>query len=345
MKSGSWRGAYRTVVMVVALGVLLGPVPWWLGCFSPNRDKSATDSEELVVAMTREPLGSLMVIASMKEFFAEEGVNVRIVEGYPSGKRALAGLLSGEVAVAPTSEVPIVFRSFERTDFAIVATIGSSDDEPKIVASKASGIETPSDLRGKRVATQRASAVHYFLYLFLLRHRIPREDITPVYMKAEDLPGALADGDIDAFCMREPFINEARALTDGEVKVFSEPGLYVKTFNLIVLKRVIRARPGAVRRILRALVRAEEFAREHPEEVIDIVAQQLKINPQALAETWPEMDLRVSLGQQLLRSLEDEAMWALESDFVKAQHVPNYLGFLHLGALTEVKRTAVTVID
>ena len=83
-------------------------------------------------------------------FFAEEGVNVRIVDKYPSGKRTLQGLLDGEVTVAPTAEAPIVFRSFERGDFAIVATIGSSDNEPKIIARKDSGIEKPEDLRGIR---------------------------------------------------------------------------------------------------------------------------------------------------------------------------------------------------
>jgi NitT/TauT family transport system substrate-binding protein len=313
----------------------------WSGCSSTS---PPAPSEELSVAITREPLGSLMVVASEKGFFTEEGVSVTIVDKYPSGKRALQGLLGGEVDVAPTAEAPIMFRSFERDDFAVVATIGSSDNEPKIVARKDSGIEEPEDLRGKRVATQQASAVHYFLHLFLLRHRIPEDEVELSYLKAEELAPALAEGHIDAFSMREPFVSEARRLVGGEVIVWSRPGLYVKTFNLAVLKQVIREKPEAVQRVLRALVRAEQFAREHPEDAIDIVAKRLETDRAALADIWAELDLRISLGQQLLRALEEEARWALDSGFVQAQQAPNYLEFFHVDALKEVKPTAVTVI-
>lgn len=285
-----------------------------------------------------------MVIAAEKGFFAVEGVGITTVDKYPSGKRALQGLLDGEVDVAPTAETPVVFRSFERDDFAIVATIGSSDNEPKVVARKTSGIAKPDDLRGKRVATQRASAVHYFLHLFLLRHGIPEDEVELSYLKAEDLPRALAEGRIDAFSMREPFVSETAELMDGEVVVFEEPGLYVKSFNLTVPKHVIREKPESVRRMLEALVRAEQFAREHPEEAIDLVAERLGADRTALAEMWPELDLRISLGQQLLRAMEDEARWALGSGFVDAEQVPNYMDVFHIEALSAVKPTAVTII-
>jgi NitT/TauT family transport system substrate-binding protein len=51
------------------------------------------------------------------------------------------------------------------------------------------------------------------------------------------------------------------------------------------------------------------------------------------------------LGQQQLRSLEEEAHWALGSEFVRAEQVPNYLEFFYVDALKKVKPTAVTVIQ
>jgi len=86
------------------------------------------------------------------------------------------------------------------------------------------------------VATQRASAVHYFLHLFLLRHGMSEDDVDLSFMKAEELPGALSEGTIDAFSMREPFIGEAKRLMGEQAVVFSEPALYVKTFNLVAVK-------------------------------------------------------------------------------------------------------------
>ena len=326
-------------LLVVLLAVFV-----WSGCSFTTTRESPSFSEKISMALTREPLGSLMVVALEKGFFADEGLNVTIVDKYPSGKRALLGLLEGEVTLAPTSEVPIVFRSFERDDFAVVATIGSSDNEPKIVARRDTGIEKPADLRGKRLATQRASAVHYFLHLFLLRHGIAESDVELCYFKAEELPPALAAGRIDAFSMREPFVSEARRLLGAEAIVFCEPGLYVKTFNLVVRKQAVSERPEAIRRVLRALVRAEQFARKHAEEAIGIVARRLQVDRVSLGNTWTELDLRISLGQQLLGALEDEARWALGSGFVEGQPVPNYLDLIHVDALDDVKATAVTVI-
>ena len=62
----------------------------------------------------------------------------------------------------------------------------------------------------------------------------------------------------------------------------------------------------AVEAALRALVRAEQFAMEHPEEAKKSVVQQLEMEPEALDEIWGQIDLRVSLGQELLTSMEDE---------------------------------------
>ena len=77
-----------------------------------------------------------------------------------------------------------------------------------------------------KIATQRLSAVHYFLHLFLLKHDI--EDAELEFLKAEELPQALADGKIDAFSMREPFISEAHGLVGNNGIVFRESGTYLK---------------------------------------------------------------------------------------------------------------------
>ena len=338
------RGRDRNRVFRSGATALLAAMVFCSGCSSRSQTASPARAEGLKVAITREPLGALIVIAAEKGYFSDAGVDIVPIDKYPSGKRALQGLLDGEVAVAPTAETPVVFRSFERDDFAIVATVGSSDNEPKIVARKTSGIAKPDDLRGKHLATQRVSAVHYFLHLFLLRHGIPEDEIELSYLKAEELPPALAEGRIDAFSMREPFVSEAAELTDGGVLIFEEPGLYVKSFNLTVAKELLHEDPDSVRRILEALVRAEQFAREHPEEAIDLVARQLGTDRAALAKTWSELDLRISLGQNLFRALEDEGRWALASGFVEGKELPNYLNFVHVAALKAVKPTAVTII-
>jgi NitT/TauT family transport system substrate-binding protein len=285
------------------------------------------------------------MIAVDQGFFASEGLDVDVVNEYPSGKIALQGLFRGEVQITVCAETPIVFHSFEREDFRVIATVGSSDNEPKIVARKDRGIQNLADLQGKRVATQRASAVHYFLHLVLLKNQIPETELQQLmFCQAEDLPSALASGKIDAFSMREPYVGEAQRLLRNDAVVLSEPGLYVKTMNLVARESVVASHPGVIHRVVRALLLAEEYAREQPEKAQACVAARLGISKEAIAELWPQLSLRVSLGQELVQALDDEARWAIDNSFVNAEHVPNYLELLMFEAMEAVKPVALTVV-
>lgn len=339
----NWKQAWITVFLAGAS--LLGQ-----GCGRTTdeengggRDPTGQQSR-LRIALPREPLGALLALAVERGYLADEGLAAEIVDGYPSGKMALTGLLAGEVDIAPCAETPIVFQSFERTDFRIIATLGSSDNEPRLVARRDHGIEKPADLRGKRIATQKASAVHYFLYLFLLRHGMSEADVELSFMKAEELPDALHEGSIDAFSMREPFVGKAEQLLGEEAVVFAEPALYVKTFSLLVRDDTVANRPETLRALLRALLRAEKFARADPQAAMEAAAGRLAMDRAILGEVWPELQLRISLGQGLLSAMEDQARWALSRGLIEAEQAPNYLAFLDPEPLTTVKSAAVTLI-
>ncbi len=328
--------ALSIILLVGMLGILIP------AC-SPQSDEEHP-AVKLRIAVAREPLGSLLVLAAGQGFLDDEGVTATIEDKYPSGKRALLALLDGDVDLAPCAEAPIVFQSFDHKSLRIVATIGTSDNEPKIIARRDSGIEEPEDLRDKRVATQKASAVHYFLHLFLLRHGMSEADVELSFLPAEELTAALAEGTIDAISMRDPFVSEAQQRLGDTAIVFAQPGLYVKCFNLVAAETIAESNPRAIQSVLRALVRAEEFARKDPDAAINAIAGRLAIEKSALAEVWPEMDLRVSLGQGLLSALEDEARWATRSGFVEAKEVPNFLDFIDPEPLKKERPAAVTLV-
>lgn len=145
--------------------------------------------------------------------------------------------------------------------------------------------------------------------------------------------------------MREPFISQARELVGEENAVlFAEPGLYLKTFNLVATGALIRGGSQTVDRVLRALVRAERFATAHPKECVRIVATRLGLAESDIESVWPEIDLRVTLDQALLRGLEDEAQWAIKNDLVEAEEPPNYLDFIYLDGLKRVRPESISII-
>lgn len=124
-----------------------------LGC----TDSPSPTREKVTLGLALQPVSALALIMLEQGYFSAEGLEVTIKE-YVSGKRALAGMLAGAVDMAIVATEPIVFNSFARKDFRFVATIGSADNIPRIIARGDRGITKPEDVHGERIATQVMSA-------------------------------------------------------------------------------------------------------------------------------------------------------------------------------------------
>lgn len=299
--------------------------------------------ERVRIGLPLQQQSSLAIIAVEKGFYSKEGLDVTVKE-YPSGKRAVEGMLSGEVDVATTAETPIVFASFERQDFSVIASISSSGNVVRIIARKDKGIQKPGDLRGKRIGIQKGSATHFFLHIFLLKNGLSEKDVNLSFKKVEELSEALASGEIDAFSQREPFISKAKGLLGDKAVVFAEPGLYLLSEEMIALNSLIKDKPKVINRLLRALLQAERFTRELPDQAIKIVSNKLKVPESEISALWNEFDFAISLKQEILNILEDEARWAISNKLTDKTKVPNYLDFIYLDGLEAVKPDAVTII-
>ena len=124
-----------TILLVVIVGMVS------LIFFAPVKGVTGNKGP-ITIGVEQSSLLALMMIAEDQGMFSKQGVDVA-VKYYTTGKLALGGMFSGEVEFATPAETPIVFTSFERMDFSIVATIGSSDNDQAIIARKDRGIQKP----------------------------------------------------------------------------------------------------------------------------------------------------------------------------------------------------------
>lgn len=299
--------------------------------------------ERLVVADTPTLLTGLLGIAVQKGYFTEQGLDVEIIET-KTGDEATRMMFEGKADIATVAETAFVFDSFREKNFSLFATIGSWDNEVKIVARTDRNINSIADLRGKRVGTHPKISVHYFLSQALLKHGLTMRDISPVFKKAGELPAALEAGEIDAFSLREPFISEALQRLKGNVNVFEEPGLYWKSFSLVARNNTLTERPKAMQSFLRALRKAEILVREQPSVAAGILATRLNNTPDKIASDLKQVKLRLGVEQRLVYVLESVANWALDENLLTAKTVPNYLFLINADALRSVKPNAVTII-
>ncbi|MFH2140455.1 MAG: NrtA/SsuA/CpmA family ABC transporter substrate-binding protein [Pseudomonadota bacterium] len=296
------------------------------------------------IAIPMQPTSGLALIAREQGFFEKRGLAVSYSE-YPSGKRALdEGLLAGKADVAFSAEVPIVAAALAGKDFRVIATTFRASNVNRVIARTDHGIHIPNDLKGKKVATQQASAVHFFLHLFLIENGLSTSDIKLSYLKAEELVPALVSGSIDAFSMREPFIGEAKAQLGDNAIVFSVSGLYQQFDSALVGTPFLQQQPQAVKRLLLALRDAEDYVRQHPEEALTMGARILGVSATDLSHLWENRSLMLALEQSYLLTLEDISRWLTNEKLVEDSTPADFLNVIDAGPLQSLDSKRISLI-
>jgi NitT/TauT family transport system substrate-binding protein len=161
---------------------------------------------------------------------------------------------------------------------------------------------------------------------------------------APDLPKALFDGRVDAIAIWQPHINNAQKLLEGKTLLLPSKNLYREDFYIVPNKNFIRNNPEALKKLLRAIDRAETFIQENREEAIHIVSGRLKIERGSVASFWNNYEFKLFLDQSILTDLEAEARWAIKNKFTTAATIPDYLNFIYTDALEAIKPETVRII-
>jgi len=305
--------------------------------------EAAKTTRQVRLGIADQPSSALMFVALANNYFKDEALEVE-VHHFPSGKRALIdGFDQGKLDYFATAEVPFVGRSFSDPQLITIAALYTADNVNRIVARRDHGITRMQDLLGKKIATQEKSAVHYFLHLVLDTFEIKHDRVSIAFTKAENLPEQLASGEIDAFSMRDPFVSQAVELLGDNAIVFEAKGIYVQSELLITSKTVFDADPDIADRLLRALVRAEEYALNNRQQAIHITAQTLKIEDQQIEKIWNSLNLEVSMHQSMLVQFERVADWLSKEVFLN-QPIPYFLDHLEASSLKRVSAERVSLV-
>jgi NitT/TauT family transport system substrate-binding protein len=125
---------------------------------------------------------------------------------------------------------------------------------------------------------------------------------------------------------------------------FYDEHLYTETFNIVAKQGYVKKNPDAIKKVIRALIKAEGFIKQNPNKSLNIVADSVGIDRALLSEVWGEFNFRVTLTQALLITLEDETRWVIKSRLVEKSKMPNYIDFIYVDGLQAVKPEAVKII-
>jgi sulfonate transport system substrate-binding protein len=286
----------------------------------------ATYGQDKVVRIGFQKYGKLVLLkgrGALEEKLKPLGYKVSWTE-FPSGPPLLEALNVGAIDFGVAGETPPIFAQAAGAPLVYLAYDPPAPQGEAILVPKDSPLTSIAGLKGKKVALNKGSNVHYLLVKALEQAGLKYTDIQPVFLAPADALAAFTRGSVDAWVIWDPYEAAAEASTGARV-LADGTGLVANYQFYFASKSFLASNAKAVDVVLEALNETDVWTRNN----IQAVAEQL-----SRSVGLPAPVLAVSLRRESygILPISDEVI-------ASQQRIAN--AFLALGLVPK----AITVAD
>jgi sulfonate transport system substrate-binding protein len=232
----------------------------------------ASYGEDKVVRIGYQKYGKLVLLKSkgtLEEKLKTIGYKAVWTE-FPSGPPLLEALNVGAIDFGNTGEAPPVFAQAAGAPIQYVAYEPAAPKGEAILVQKDSPIKSVAELKGKKVALNKGSNVHYLLVKALEQAGVKYSEIEPAFLAPADARAAFERGAVDAWVIWDPFQAAAEAAT-GARTLADGTGIVANYQFYFSSKKFLQSDPKVVDVVLAQLGEVDDWAKHD----IHAVAEQL----------------------------------------------------------------------
>lgn len=216
--------------------------------------------------------GTLTIVKALGTLdrrLAEQGIKVRWTE-FPAGPQLLEGLNVGAIDFGTVGEAPPIFAQAAGAALVYVANEPAAPTSEALLVPKDSPIQRVADLKGKRVALNKGSNVHYLLVRLLEQAGVAYRDVDVAYLTPSDARAAFERGSIDAWVIWDPF--QAAAERQLGARVLADGTGVVKNYQFFLAAKPFQEKHGAViDAVIDEIRKGDAWAREHQTEAVALL--------------------------------------------------------------------------
>ena len=256
---------------------------------------------------------------TLEKRLAPLGVKVTWTE-FNAGPVQLEALNVGSIDFGDVGEAPPIFAQAAGAPLVYAgATVPRPALEAVIVPS-GSAIRSVADLKGKRVAYNKGSNVHYFLVRALEDAGLKYTDVQTVFLPPADARAAFERGSVDAWVIWDPYQAaaeqqlHARTLRDAS-GIADNHQFYLAT------KPYAEQHPKVIETLVDEVRTIGEWAKAHPEDVTKQVAPLLGLSPEITLTAVK----RQGYGAQFLTPEVVNAQQKIADSFYQLKLIPKPL--------------------
>jgi len=236
------------------------------------QNKKTRKQENTTLNIGFQKYGILPIVKAKGELeknLAAQGVNVKWVE-FPAGPQLLEGLNVGSVVFGEAGEAPPIFAQAANPNLVYVANQPPAPTAEALIVQKDSPIQSIQDLKGKRIALNKGSNVHYLLLKLLEANNLTLKDIQPVYLPPSDARAAFEKGAVDAWVIWDPFLAaaehqiHARVIANGEHLV-SNHQFYLAD------RKFAEGHPEVLKTLVQTLNQTTDWVKTYPDDAAKLL--------------------------------------------------------------------------
>jgi sulfonate transport system substrate-binding protein len=211
-----------------------------------------------------------------------EPLGVKVVwTEFPSGPPLLEAINVGAIDFGTAGETPPIFAQAAGAPIVYVAHEPPAPKGEAILVPKDSPIKSVAELKGRKVALNKGSNVHYLLVKALEKSGLQYSDIEPVFLAPADARAAFERGAVQAWVIWDPFLAAAEAATGARV-LADGTGIVANHQFYLAEQKFAEVNPGIVDAVIASVAEIDNWAKDDAKAVAEQLSPSIGIPARVL---------------------------------------------------------------
>lgn len=215
----------------------------------------------------------------LEKALKEKGYKVEWSE-FNTATSILEALNAKSIDFANAGDAPSVMALSKGMDFKYIASEPSAPDTEGILVRGNSNIKTVADLKGKKVAYNKASIAEYLLVQALKKEGLKIDDVESVILNPPDASVAFKNGEVDAWVVWDPYMTASAA--NGNQVIATSKGIVPYRSFYFATADILKKDEDVVKTVVKHIQSVGKNIDEDPSEA----AQVLETNTGIKSDTW-----------------------------------------------------------
>lgn len=258
----------RTLIKAVALSCVMG---------SFSLSVAAASTELKIGFQKYGTLPLLKARGTLEKALQAQGISVRWVE-FPAGPQLLEGLNVGSIQFGETGEAPPIFAQAAQASLVYIGNQPPAPTAEALIVAKNSPYKSVADLKGKRIALNKGSNVHYLLLKLLEKNGLKLSDVQVVYLPPADARAAFEKGAVDAWVIWDPYLAAAEQQLNART-IVNGKGLVSNNEFYLADRRYAAQNPKVLQILTHELISTSQWASQNRTAAAQLLQKQTGLPP------------------------------------------------------------------